>query len=91
MVELLNNKLDLLVAWPEKNGNSIAEKFEEIGDFRMPNIMGAVDSTLVNIVTPTIDEHQYVDRHGHHSLNLMAVCDSAMYFLFISAGFPGRV
>lgn len=91
VVELVNEKMDLLIAWPEENGIRIAKGFEDIGDLRMPNVAGAVDGTLIKIVTPTEDEHQYVDRHNNHSLNVMAVCDAKMYFLFASAGFPGGV
>uniref|UniRef100_A0A914X2W5 DDE Tnp4 domain-containing protein n=1 Tax=Plectus sambesii TaxID=2011161 RepID=A0A914X2W5_9BILA len=57
----------------------------------MPSVCGAVDGTLVNVLAPKKDEHQFVDRHGNHSLNCTAVAGPNCEFYFISAKWPGSV
>ncbi|KAH3825513.1 hypothetical protein DPMN_127390 [Dreissena polymorpha] len=39
----------------------------------LPNIVGAIDGTLVPIVAPTENEEVYVCRKGFHALNCQAV------------------
>jgi hypothetical protein len=53
---------------------------------------GAIDGTLVDLATkPRVDEADYVDRraHGHHSLNVVGVCDANNKFLYVNAQWPG--
>ena len=52
-------------------------KFYAISQF--PNVIGAVDGTLIPIVAPaTEDEPAYVCRKGYHALNVQAVVDADM-------------
>ena len=53
--------------------------------------MGAIDGTLVNIKTPIENEHNYVDRHGNHSINVMVVAGPDLRVLYLSARWPGSV
>ena len=46
---------------------------------------GAVDGTLIKIDAPTENEADFVDRHGKHSINCMAVCGPDMQFYPIDA------
>jgi len=56
------------------------------------HILGCVDGSLIDIATPADDEADYVDRRGnrHHSINMMAVCDVHMRFMYINVNNPGR-
>ncbi|XP_033731472.1 putative nuclease HARBI1 [Pecten maximus] len=56
---------------------------------RFPNVLGAVDGSLIPISTPTEDEHLYVCRKGFHALNIQGVCDADHLFLNIVAKWPG--
>jgi len=52
-------------------------------------VCGAVDGTLIKIDAPTENEADFVDRHGKHSINCMAVCGPDMQFYAIDAHWPG--
>ncbi|XP_052073942.1 putative nuclease HARBI1 [Mytilus californianus] len=44
----------------------------------MPNVVGAVDGTLIPIIRPSEDEQIFVCRKNFHSLNVQAICDAKM-------------
>ena len=44
----------------------------------LPNVVGAIDGTLIPIIAPTTDEHVYVCRKGYHAINCQAVVDTNM-------------
>ena len=46
----------------------------------IPNVLGAIDGTLIPIKRPEIYEHLYVCRQGYHAINVQAVCDSRLEF-----------
>lgn len=41
-----------------------------------PGTIGAIDGFHVSILKPKIDEHNYINRKGNHSLNVQIICDS---------------
>lgn len=55
-----------VVDWPNdpQQLNGIANEFLERRG--MPCVFGCVDGSLIEIVAPTNDEPQFVDRHGRH-------------------------
>ena len=63
------------------------QKFYEIAGF--PNIIGAIDGTLISILKPTQRENLYVSRKGGHSLNVLATCNSDLVFTNVVAKYPG--
>jgi hypothetical protein len=44
----------------------------------MPNIIGAIDGTLIPIIAPSKDEPLFVCRKGYHALNVQAVADASL-------------
>ncbi|WAR10387.1 HARB1-like protein, partial [Mya arenaria] len=48
----------------------------------IPRVLGAVDGTLVPIIAPHDNEEVYVCRKGYHALNIQAVVNSNMRFVF---------
>ncbi|WAR15821.1 HARB1-like protein [Mya arenaria] len=54
-----------------------------------PNIVGAVDGTLVPILAPTANEESFVCRKGFHAINCQAVASSDLRFIDIVAKWPG--
>jgi hypothetical protein len=63
------------------------EGFHDIAG--MPNVLGAVDGTLIIIIAPTENENVYISRKGNHSMNILAVCDANMVYSYAVAKYPG--
>lgn len=55
----------------------------------MPFVIGAIDGTLINIKAPSIDEPAFVDRHGNHSLNCLAVCSADHRITYLNVDWAG--
>lgn len=55
----------------------------------LPDIIGCIDGTLVNIQAPSDGEAAYVDRKGNHSINCQIVCDFNMWIWDVNALWPG--
>ena len=68
----------------QRDIQSIKEGFHSVAGF--PNVIGAIDGTLINIVKPYENPHLYVGRKGLPSINVMAVCDHKMRSLFKTKG-----
>ena len=87
----LCNEKDAFIKFPiDRNDlQSTKEKFCDIADF--PNVVGAIDGTLINIIRPRTDEHHYVNRKGRHSLNVLAVCDANLKFTYVVSKYPGSM
>ncbi|KAL6421080.1 hypothetical protein ACFW04_013602 [Cataglyphis niger] len=56
-----------------------------------PKIIGTIDSTHINIPAPRVEPASYVNRKGHHSIQLQAVCNYKAHFIHCFAGHPGFV
>lgn len=60
------------IVWP--TGNNIKEivlGFSSISNF--PNTIGAIDGTHINIPAPKENAEAYVNRKGHHSIQLQVM------------------
>ena len=55
------------------------------------NVIGAIDGTLISIVTPKEDEHLFVSRTGGHILNTLAVCDGDAIFTYVNSKYHGAI
>ncbi|XP_052260994.1 putative nuclease HARBI1 [Dreissena polymorpha] len=56
---------------------------------QLPNVVGAVDGTLVPIIKPAEAEEAYVCRKGFHAINVQAVVDANMRFTDVVSRWPG--
>ena len=63
------------------------EDFHAIAGF--PNVVGAIDGTLIGIKAPSRDEHLFVSRKGGHAINVLAVCDADKKFIYANSKYPG--
>ncbi|XP_021958890.1 putative nuclease HARBI1 [Folsomia candida] len=84
----VNHFLQDVVRWPDDT-SAIAPEFLRIGGF--PSVCGCIDGSLIKIDSPPVNEEQYVDRNGNHSLNLMGICGPDHSFYFVSCRWPGSV
>jgi hypothetical protein len=82
------NLLNDTVRWPEDVGETI-NAFSNIAG--MPLTCGIVDGTLIKIDAPSNDEPVFVDRKGHHSINVLLICGPNLEFYYVNANWPGSV
>ncbi|KAL2090743.1 hypothetical protein ACEWY4_013006 [Coilia grayii] len=59
------------------------------GRSNIPQVVGAVDGTLVPIITPHEDSHLYISRKGYAAINTQVICDHQGVFLDVVARWPG--
>ena len=82
-------KAYLFIKFPreQREKQTVKEQFYNMSNF--PNILGAIDGTLVPITSPSVDEPIFVCRKGYHAINVQAICQPSMEFTNVVAKFPG--
>ena len=63
--------------------------FHAVANF--PNVIGCVDCTHIKIATPTVNEHEYVNRKNDHSINVQLICDADASVTNCVVRWPGSV
>ncbi|XP_067207832.1 putative nuclease HARBI1 isoform X5 [Linepithema humile] len=85
-----DNQFKSHFSWPnEEKAIEIQNGFFAASGF--PKVIGAIDGTHINIPAPHKDPETYVNRKGHHSIHLQAICDHECHFIHCYAGNPGSV
>ncbi|XP_018399900.1 PREDICTED: putative nuclease HARBI1 [Cyphomyrmex costatus] len=76
--------------WPTEN--KIQETVLGFSNIRgFPDTIGAIDGTHINIPSPKENAEAYVNRKGHYSIQLQAVCDHKRQFTHIYVGNVGSI
>ena len=86
---VLSQNLSNCVTFPvdEEAMKSTMDKFYEIAEF--PGIIGCVDGTQIRIQAPTLQEYEYVNRKGYHSLNVQLICNAYCKIINCVVKWPG--
>jgi hypothetical protein len=53
-----------------------------------PNVVGAVDGTLIKIQAPPVNEAAFVCRKGFHAFNVQAVADTNLRYIYRHYSLP---
>lgn len=85
---LLAGKAGNYIKFP-RDVSSYKSRFFEIAGF--PNVVGCVDGTQIKIKAPNVNEGEYVNRKGFHSLNVQMVCGPDFCITNVVAKWPGSV
>ena len=88
---LVDTLMGVTIRWPTEDAGQIPQKFAQLSSNPFPNVAGLIDGSLINIDAPFEHEEAFVDRHGNHSINVLAVCGPNQEFYFITARWPGSV
>ena len=73
----------------ERETSIALEKLSEI--CRIPQVIGAIDATHVEIVAPKNAHIDYFCRQQKFTINMQAVVDGKLKFIDVSIGFPGSI
>lgn len=77
------------IKFPSTREDRQQNKADFMEKFGFPGVIGAIDCTHVAILKPAIDEHNFINRKGYHSLNVQLIVDSNQKILNINANFGG--
>jgi hypothetical protein len=79
VLDSINRRLDN-IHFPTTDDElrSTKRAFHHMAEF--PNVVGAVDGTLIKIQAPSVDEPTFVCRKGYHAFNVQAICDANLRY-----------
>ncbi len=78
--------------WPAQHDlQQIADDFNNTGNYRFPNIVGALDGSHIRVGLPRDQPNYYYNRKKYHSVILQGVCTTDTTFIDLSVGCPGRM
>lgn len=85
---ILNHFMKKYIIWPKaEERQEIIRSFQDKRGF--PDVLGAIDSTHIQIRSPSDHPQDYVNRKGYHSIVLQVVCREDMRFIDCYTGWPG--
>lgn len=84
---ILANETHKYISWPSstKAATTAAHYLEK---FNFPGIVGSIDGTHIPIRAPKEHHNAYINRKGFHSIQLMAIADHNLLFMY---GYTGEV
>nr|CAI5865444.1 unnamed protein product [Callosobruchus analis] len=65
----------LFIKFPNTSRKRQEIKVEFMNKYGFPGVVGAVDGTHIAILKPEVEEHNFINRKGFHSLNVQVVSD----------------
>jgi hypothetical protein len=86
----LAKRVNRFIKFPKTAEQLIQTKRQFYAIDSMPNVIGAIDGTHIEIKTPNKDiESDYVNRKNRHSINVQAVISANLVFTNVVVKYPG--
>lgn len=89
VTHVLSNIAEEEITLPSTLQERNAIKLEFMNRWQFPGVIGAIDCTHIAILKPSIDEHNYINRKGYHSINCQVICDHKLKIRSLFANFGG--
>ncbi|XP_045491609.1 putative nuclease HARBI1 [Colias croceus] len=91
VVEALNSPriVKKWIVFPQTHQERTRIRQEFQRKFQLPGVIGCIDCTHISIVKPHIDEQNYFNRKGYHSLNVQMICDDNLKIINVNAKYGG--
>lgn len=74
----MNGTLFIISMFTVVGNDAIRTKHEFYQIAGFPNVLGAVDGTLIPIIAPKDNKPEYVCRKGFHAMNVQVVADASL-------------
>lgn len=92
VVEAVNSTIyPEVVDWPRDQAQILRIAQDFYDKCGMPSVFGCIDGSHFEIIAPSKDEPQFVNRHGTHSLNGLLVSGPKLRFYYVLTKYPGCV
>nr|CAI5863280.1 unnamed protein product [Callosobruchus analis] len=79
----------LFIKFPNTSRKRQEIKVEFMNKYGFPGVVGAVDGTHIAILKPEVEEHNFINRKGFHSLNVQVVSDESLKILSLNTNYGG--
>ena len=73
----------------DKKTDQTKRKFFSVAHF--PGVIGCIDCTQIRIQAPSVNEGEFVNRKGYHSINIQLICDADLKVINAVIKWPGSV
>ncbi|XP_012836506.1 PREDICTED: uncharacterized protein LOC105957126 [Erythranthe guttata] len=67
----------------------VGENTDDVRFSHFKGCLGALDGTYIGVRVPCLDKPRYRNRKGNVSVNMLAVCDNNMNFIYLLTGWEG--
>lgn len=80
-----------VIVWPDEEERANIQRgfLAKVKGRGIPNVIGYVDGSHIEIKKPNESPDSYYNRKKYHSVVLQAICDHQMKLLDVFIGFPG--
>lgn len=90
VTEIIDHHLgDTFIRFPNSRDERQLNKVTFMERSGFPGAVGAIDCTHIAILKPRVDEHNFLNRKGYHSLNVQCICDPNMKIINLNTNYGG--